>query len=97
MLRLHRDKLFKVSVLPVRTFLVNPFDFVIQHFLFLSEPPQLTHGSVTRIQDNGSEEEPLHHVTLRGVQELLGLADTDSHVLRGGGSSLQRQLRGQRR
>lgn len=45
------------------------------------------------IQDIGAEKVPMGAVTLRRVQNVLGLANTDRHVLRSHRSAVQRQFR----
>lgn len=49
--------------------------------------------TVAGIQNVSPEKIPMGIIALRGVQNVLGLADTDSHVLRGDRSAVQRQFR----
>lgn len=49
--------------------------------------------AVARVQNVGVEKVPMGVVSLRGFQNVLGLAHTDSHVLRGHRRAVQRQLR----
>jgi len=50
-------------------------------------------GAVTGIQNVGAEKIPMGIIALRGLQDVLGLADTDSHVLCRHRCAVQRQFR----